>query len=569
MKFLSLFDFLRPVALAIVALVSGSDLLSQAEVATGRRGIVATVHPIATSAAINAFREGGNAIDAAVAAALTLGVVDGHNSGIGGGCLILIRLANGRLIAIDGREAAPLAASRDMYLRNGQADPDLSLVGPLACGVPGALMAYDHALRNFGRLKLRDLLLPAARIAESGFVITPEYGERLKTEAKALHRFEATRAIFLHADGTPKEPGETLRQADLGQTYRAIAAQGIGWFYDGPFAHATGEWMSQHGGLLSAADLALYRIALREPLVTTYRGLTVVGFPPPSSGGVHLAQILNILEHFDLRAMGQNSAEMIHVVAEAMKLAFADRAHWLGDPDHVRVPVGLVSKSYADGLHQLIKSDRVTAVPAHGLPPDATENYFGKHTTHFSTADAQGNWVACTATINTSFGSKVVIPGTGVVLNNEMDDFSIQPGVTNYFGLPGAEANAIAPRKRPLSSMSPTLLLKRGQPFLALGAAGGPTIISQTLLALLHTIDFGADLESALTQARFHQQWIPDELRIERKAGEKLLGELRQRGHKVIPVGSIGAAQAVGINPLGGGFVGVHDPRVRGQAKGW
>lgn len=556
-------------ALALMAIVAGSVVFCRGDAAHGRRGIVATVHPLATDAAIEAFRQGGNAIDAAVAAALTLGVVDGHNSGIGGGCLMLIRLANGRNVAIDGRETAPLTASRDMFVRNGKADPQLSQTGPLAAGVPGSLMVYDHALKNFGRLKLGDLLRQAAQIAEVGFRIEPAYAERVKSEARELNLFEASRAIYLHADGSPKAAGEILQQPDLAQTYRAIAGQGIGWFYDGPFARATGDWMAQHGGLLSAADFALYRIRLREPIVTSYRGYSIVGFPPPSSGGVHVAEILNILEHFDLSRMGAGSADAIHLVAEAMKQAFADRAFWLGDPDFVKVPRGLVAKEYAAGLAMKIRLDRVTPVAEHGIPAQAAEHVFGKHTTHFSTADAAGNWVACTATVNTSFGGKVVIPGTGVVLNNQMDDFSVQPGVTNYFGLIGAEANAIAPRKRPLSSMSPTIVLKNGKPVLDLGAAGGPTIISQTVLALINTIDFGMDLEAALAQPRFHHQWSPDELKIERRSGDEVMRELEKRGHKVAPVNSLAVGQAVGVEPQGKGFVGAHDPRVKGKAAGW
>jgi gamma-glutamyltranspeptidase/glutathione hydrolase len=267
--------------------------------------------------------------------------------------------------------------------------------------------------------------------------------------------------------------------------------------------------------------------------------------------------------------MGAGSPDFVHVVTEALKLAFADRAHWLGDPDFTPVPRGLISKEYAAQLAKRIHLDTAQPVPRHATPDHAAQNVFGKHTTHFSTADAAGNWVACTATINTSFGSKVVVPGTGVFLNNQMDDFALQPGVTNYFGLLGSAANAVAPGKRPLSSMSPTIVLQDGQPILAVGAAGGPTIISQVLLTLLYSLDFGMDLDAALAAPRFHHQWQPDELKIEKRAGEGIIRALKQRGHKVVPVNSLGVTQAVARGSDGKDFIGAHDPRVDGKAASW
>jgi len=326
--------------------------------------------------------------------------------------------------------------------------------------------------------------------------------------------------------------------------------------------------MTKNGGLLTVDDFRNYTAKAREPVVTTYRGYQIVGFPPPSSGGVHVAQILNVVEHFDLKTMGANSADFIHVVTEAMKLAFADRAYWLGDPDFAKVPRGLISKDYAAGLARKIRMESAVPVVQPGTPDRADEDLFNKHTTHFSTADAEGNWVACTATVNTSFGCKVVVPGTGVVLNNQMDDFSAQPGTMNYFGLVGAEANAVAPGKRPLSSMSPTIVLKEGKPIFSVGAAGGPTIISQTVLAIINTIDFSMDPETALAQPRFHHQWKPDELLIEKGVGEEVIRELEKRGHKVRRTDSLGAAQAVGVKQASHGFLGAHDPRVEGKAAG-
>src|SRR5437667_5715804 len=536
------------------------------ELAQGGRAMVATVHPLATDAAVETFRKGGNAIDAAVAAALTLGIVDGQNSGIGGGCFMLIRLADGRFVAIDGRDTAPTGATRDMFVRDGKADPELSLTGPLAAGVPGALAAYDEALRRYGKLPLKELLLAAAKIAEHCFAINRHYAERLAASAKELKMFEASRAAFL-PDGVGKEAGAILRLPDLAKTYRAIAEAGPDWFYRGPFATATADWMKNNGGRLAVEDFRGYQAKLRESVFTTYRGCQLVGFPPPSSGGVHVAQILNVLENLDLKTMGPGSADSIHMVTEAMKLAFADRAYWLGDPDFAKVPRGLVAKDYAAKLAGRIRKDRVAVVPQHGTPD--SEDVFEKHTTHFSTADAEGNWVACTATINTSFGCKVVVPGTGVVLNNQMDDFSAQPGATNYFGLVGGEANAIAPGKRPLSSMCPTIVLKDGKPILSVGAAGGPTIISQTVLAIINTIDFAMNPATALAQPRFHHQWRPDELIVEKRIGEDALRQLEKRGHQLKRTDSLGAAQAVGVSSTGHGFLGAHDPRVEGKAAGW
>ncbi len=541
----------------------------RAAAATGRSGIAATGHPLATEAAVEALKNGGNAIDAAVAAALTLGVVDGHNSGLGGGCFLLLRLADGSVIAIDGREQAPAAARKDLFLREGRAQPRLSQTGALASGVPGALAAYQYALEHYGKISLRTHLALAAQMAENGFALSQIYAHQLAATAADLRQFEASRALFFHPDGALFHEGDLFRQPDLAKSYRAIAEQGSGWFYAGPLAEAADRWMKANGGLMTAQDFKAYQIKLREPLRTRYRDCEIIGFPPPSSGGVHVAQILNILEHFDLKKLGAQSADFVHLVSEAMKLAFADRAYWLGDADFAAVPRGLVSPAYGARLARKINLKRATPVPHHDTPERAEEDLFNKHTTHFSTADAAGNWVAGTATINTSFGSKVVIPGTGVVLNNQMDDFSIQPGVANAFGLVGAEANSVAPGKRPLSSMSPTIVLRGGKPILAVGAAGGPTIISQTLLTLLYVIDFGMPLEQALAQPRFHQQWQPDQLTIERGFREEVRRELARRGHAIKLVDAFGVTQAVSADSRKSIFTGVADPRAEGQAQGF
>jgi len=615
---------MRRAACVLTAAIVSCTLPARAGVdpAPARPGAVATVHPLATRAALAALESGGNAVDAAVAAALTLGVVDGHNSGIGGGGFVVIRTASGRFAAIDGRETAPAKADRDMFLRDGEPVPALSLTGPLAVGTPGALAAYDLALRRFGRLKLADLLREAAELAERGFTVDAGFAKRLESTAAALAQFPGSRGGLLKPDGTPYRAGEVLRQPDLARTYRAIAEHGQGWFYGGPFARRVSDWMAEHGGLLRADDFARYRARFRQPVVCTYRGYTVVGFPPPSSGGVHVVQILNILERFDLKELHERRpATFYHVLAEAMKLAFADRAHWLGDPDFAQVPRGLIDKGYAAELTARIELDRASPVPTHGSPPRSEEDFFGrekgeelreekgkrgreedsvfysrrfqrceialgpsretphspsprpphpsphiphpsqKHTTHIAAADASGNWVAITATVNTSFGSKVIVPGTGVVLNNEMDDFSAAPGVPNVFGLVGAEANAVVPGKRPLSSMSPTVVLKDGRPILTLGAAGGPTIITQVVQAIVHHLDLGRPLPEAVAAPRIHHQWKPDVLRVERSLPEAVVEDLERLGHKIERVARLGTLQAVGLTP-DGQFIAVREPRL-------
>ena len=546
----------RVVILLLLGLPSGQ--------AAERTGAAVTVHPLATGAAAKTFKHGGNAVDAAIAAALTLGVVDGFNSGIGGGCFMLIRKPDGSFVAIDGRETAPLKANRDMYLRGNKAEPELSRTGALAIGVPGALAAYDLAIREHGNLSLAEHLDQAAVIAEQGFALDDAYLRRLGQVVKKLRQFPGSAKIFLNAEGNPWPSGHRLRQPDLARSYRKIAGHSGDWFYRGPFALKTEQWMSTNGGLMTRDDFAHYEARRREPVRTTYRRHEIIGFPPPSSGGVHVAQILNILEAYDLRSMAPDSAGFVHLVTEAMRLAFADRAHWLGDADFAPVPRGLTSKAYARRLAKKIDPAKAATVDAHSTPPNAGTDLFGKHTTHFTTADSDGWWVACTATVNTTFGSGVVIPGTGIVMNNEMDDFSAQPGAPNVFGLTGAEANAVAPGKRPLSSMSPTIVLRDGKPICTIGAAGGPTSITQVVRAIIQVVDFAKSPAEALDQARFHHQWKPDRLLVEKALGQTTIDALRAKGHTVEVINSLGAAQAIGLGQGEKPFTGSADPRGHG-----
>jgi gamma-glutamyltranspeptidase/glutathione hydrolase len=479
---------------------------------------------------------------------------------------MLARLPDGTLFALDGREMAPAAAHRDMYLRDdGSADTSASRTGARAPGIPGSLPAYQQALAKHGKMPLATHLKRAAEVAERGFRIDKKYAGRLRGEAESLSTFAGPTSAFLHQDGTVLEAGEALVQADLARTYRSLAEHGLAWFYEGEFAEKTAAWMSANGGVITAKDFSNYRIRERTPLRTTYRGHEIIGFPPPSSGGTHVAQILNILENFDLAA--QDEIDRLHLIIEAMKLAFADRAHWLGDADHVPVPVsGLISKAYARQLAARIDPAKASPDPIHGEPGPFAGDSAEKHTAHFTAVDQDGCWVACTATLNTSFGSKVVIPGTGVLLNNQMDDFSIKPGVANAFGLVGAEANAIAPGKRPLSSMSPTIVLRDGKPFLTVGAAGGPTIITQSLLTIINCIDRKLPLLDAVRTPRVHHQWKPATVSIERGLDPGIYAGLEKRGHTLLLTSSTGTCQAISYDETMHVFTAVSEPRGLGAA---
>ncbi|MGC4030337.1 MAG: gamma-glutamyltransferase [Tepidisphaeraceae bacterium] len=530
--------------------------------ATAPHGMVASNSNLATDAGVAALKNGGNAIDAAVTTALTLGVVQGYHSGIGGGCFMLIHTKDGQTIALDGREMAPAAATPNMYIRDGKGDPKLSQVGSLASGVPGSLAVYDYAVKTFGKKTLADALKPGETFAADGFEVPSNFTSATNDVKEHLAKFPSSAAIFL-PDGKPAVAGSILKQPDLAKTYNTIATKGIGYFYKDGFPQQVEAWMKANDGIVTAADFAGYQMKQREPVVTQYRGCTVVGMPPPSSGGVHVAQILNILSNFDIAELEKNNpADRVHVISEAMRLAFADRAFWLGDPDFVKVPRGLLNADYAKGLADQIKPGKVLKDAQHGTPPDSTTDFFGKHTTHVSVADDEGNWVAITATVNTYFGSKVVIPGTGVIMNNQMDDFSIQAGVPNAFGLVGADSNLPGPGKRPLSSMSPTIVMKNNKPFLSIGAAGGPTIITQVMLNISNIVDLGDDLNTAMNRPRFHHQWFPEKMRIENTFPQPVLDALTKEGHELDVRKPAGATNAVMQN-ADGQFVGVSEPRIK------
>jgi gamma-glutamyltranspeptidase/glutathione hydrolase len=538
-------------------------------VARGRRGVAATVHPLATQAAINAFSRGGNAVDAAVAASLMLSVVDIHNSGLGGGGLALIRTPSGELFALDGRERAPLTASPAMFMRNGVPDPSLSQTGPLAAGTPGLPALLEKMSTRYGATNWRESLLEAAQVAADGFPIDGPLARNLAGSAATLEKFPESARVLLSQSGEAPHLGDVLVQSDLAATLRELAAHGAGWFYDGEFARRTERLMREAGGLLSAQDFNRYSVADRRPIECIYRSKRVVGFPPPSSGGVHIAQMLGMLSGFDVKQRFEGStAAGLHLLAEVMKRAMADRAQWLGDADFAQVPRGLLDADYLADRARSIDLDRSTLVKGHGIPPNSKENLFqpGKHTTHLTTADEQGYVVALTQTINTSFGSKMMVPGTGVLLNNEMDDFSLAPGVRNAFGLVGSAANAVAPGKRPLSSMSPTIVLDEEKNLLmSCGAAGGPKIITTVLQTLVRALDLGESIDVALAAPRIHHQWSPDTLAYEEALPPEVSKALADMGHKLEKGKTLAVAQ--GIQRLASGeLLAASDPRVPSQA---
>lgn len=532
--------------------------------------MVATVHPLASQAAIDAFEQGGNAIDAAIAASLLLSVVDGHNSGIGGGCLALLRKADGKVLAIDGREKAPAAAQPEMFFRNGQPDPRLSQMGPLAVGVPGLLAALDQLSREHGNIPWNAALKKAGDVAEQGFELTENYARVLKSVASKLKQFPDTAAILLDESGKPWQTGHRLQQVDLARTLRSVSNEGVSWFYQGEFAERCAKHLQANGGRLTQRDFNDYNTVERRPIKLPYRENFVIGFPPPSSGGIHVAQMLGMLEGYDLATIfAESPATGLHLLLEVMKRAMADRAHWLGDADFAKVPLGLLDSEYLRERASSIDLARATAVTSHGIPPRADIDLFGqqKHTTHLTTADSEGNVVAITQTVNTSFGSKMIVPGTGVVLNNEMDDFSIAPGVRNAFGLVGSDANLVAPGKRPLSSMTPTIVLKdSGEPILSCGAAGGPKIITTVLQVLVRVLDLGETVEQALAAPRVHHQWSPDVAVCENALSAEIINDLKQRGHQVERIASAAVSQGISRIPTNSVLTSASDPRVPSSA---
>lgn len=530
--------------------------------------MVASAHALATAAGVEVLREGGNAVDAAVAVGFALAVVLPFAGNLGGGGFMLVHDGrSGRVHAFDFRETAPSAATRDMFVdARREVIRGRSLHSHLAVGVPGTVAGFARVHQRFGRLPFARLLEPAIRHAREGFVIGPTLAMLLAADSGRLRRWPATREIFLPR-GVPPAVGERLLQGDLADSLQRIARDGPRAFYEGELAGRIADEMARHGGLITRDDLRLYRAVEREPVAGDYRGHRVVSMPPPSSGGVHLIQMLGLLETWPLASHGHNSAQTIHLLAEVMKRAYADRAEHLGDPDFVRVPVrGLLSPGYLRTLAAGI--DPLRATPADMIRPGRPQDHESDQTTHYSVADRDGNLVSTTYTLNLSFGSGIVAAGTGILLNNEMDDFSIKAGVPNAFGLTGGDANAVGPMKRPLSSMTPTIVLKGGRPWLATGSPGGSRIITTVLQTIVNMIDFGMNAAEAGLAARVHHQWQPDDLRVERGISADTLALLRARGHSISERPAMGSTQTIVIDEKG--FAGWSDSRSpEGAAAGF
>ncbi|OGG93526.1 MAG: gamma-glutamyltransferase [Candidatus Lambdaproteobacteria bacterium RIFOXYD12_FULL_49_8] len=534
--------------------------------AVGKKYMAVSSDPIATKIGAEVLAKGGNAVDAAVTMGFVMAVTYPSAGNLGGGGFMLVS-APKYSAALDYRERAPLRAHKDMFLgADGEPDPELSRHNHLASGVPGTVAGLALALHRWGTLSLKDALAPAIALAEKGFVVDANLAETLGARKDQLARWPATKKIFFKGDQPYKE-GELLVQADLAKTLKLIALKGTEGFYKGETAKLIAQQMAEQGGLIDLLDLKGYVPAIRKPVEGTYKGYEVLSMPPPSSGGVHLIQLLNILESFQVERLGPNRTQTIHLMTEAMKLVYADRSRYLGDADFVKVPVTkLISKGLARDEARRIS--RTTATPSAQIAPIRIGGYESTQTTHFSVIDAKGMAVSNTYTLNLSFGSGIVIAGTGVLMNNEMDDFSAKPGSTNAYGLIGGRANEIAPKKRMLSSMSPTIVRRNKKVVLVTGSPGGSHIITTTLQVILNVLDHQMVLERAVTQPRMHHQWLPDELWVEPGFDPEVLNDLTKKGHQIVQSRYLGAANSIHWNSKTGQLTGVADPRLGGLALG-
>ncbi len=555
----------------------------------GAHAMVATDEQLGSEAGVEILKRGGNAVDAAVAVAFALAVVEPAAGNIGGGGFMLVRLADGRTTFLDYREVAPDKATRDMYIKDGKLDEEASVIGYRSVAVPGTVAGLGLALKTYGTLKLADVMAPAIRLAENGFPVSEKLAREFAEEKPGLERFPLSRKIFL-GDGQMLKAGATLRQPELAATLKRIAKNGAADFYRGETARLLVADMAKSGGLITLEDLAHYQPKVREVLRAKYEtaghAWEVVTSPPPSSGGVAIIEALNMLRDVPLK--NWDDVESVHMVAETMRRVFADRAAYLADPDFSNVPVaGLTDPCYAKELATTIDAQRASSSkevragkphacgaasasdPASTAPQTIVSLGEGPHTTHFSVVDAKGNAVASTYTLNDSYGSHVTSTA-GFLLNDEMDDFTTQPGVPNaLFGLIQSDANAIAPGHRPLSSMTPTILLCDGQLSFVTGSPGGPTIISATLLSVINWMRLGMDAQSAINAPRFHHQWLPDQILMEQDFSEEMEKALQARGFAVKRRGHIGLVNAIGIDAKTGERLGAADPRDKGAAVGY
>ncbi|MFV0293613.1 MAG: gamma-glutamyltransferase [Paracoccus sp. (in: a-proteobacteria)] len=564
-------------ALAFATVFAGSLPAQEAAIYSGmdrvhpvwaENGMVAAQERVAAEVGRDILAQGGNAVDAGVAVAFALAVTLPRAGNLGGGGFMLVHDAEtGETKAIDYREMAPAGASRDMFLDpEGNADSDKSRFTGAAAGVPGTVAGMKLVLDEYGSMEWADVIAPAIRLAEEGIIVTPDLSDSLEAMQERLTRYPSTTKVFYKDGGEFYRPGDTFVQADLANTLKKIATEGPDGFYKGEVAAAIATSVTESGGDMTIEDLAGYKAVAREPVKGTYRGYEIVSMPPPSSGGVHLIQILNTLEGYPIGSLGQNSSETIHLMAEAMKLAYADRSEYLGDPDFVNVPVDeLMSKAYAGDMR--VRINTTFATPSEQIKPtDDLTPYESDQTTHFSIIDKDGNAVSNTYTINFSYGSGLVAEGTGVLMNNEMDDFSAKPGVPNAYGLIGGDANAVEAGKRPLSSMTPTIVNKDGRVWLVTGSPGGARIITTVLQVIMNMVDHGMSVAEASTAPRVHHQWLPDELRVEEGISPDTLQALEAKGHVVSLQEVMGSTQSVMRDPETGFLLGASDPRRAGAA---
>ena len=540
------------------------------EPVTARNGMVSTSHTLATEVALKVLRDGGNAVDAAVTAGFALAVTQPRSGNIGGGGFMLFAPGDGGPVeAIDYREKAPLAATETMFQDNeGNVVSERSRFTHKAAGVPGTVAGFALALERHGTISLKQALAPAIKLARDGFPVPRRFTEGLQQARDRLTRWPATLDTFYREDGKAWQPGEIFRQPELADALQRIADKGVKGFYEGKTADLIVDEMQRHDGLITHEDLRGYEPAIRTPIHGRYRGHDIYSMSPPSSGGTHIVQILNILEGYPIADLGHNSADTIHYMAEAMKLAYADRSRYLGDTDFVEVPLaGLTSPAYAKQLRETIRSDK--ARPSSDIRPGDPAAYESPETTHFSVVDRWGNAVSNTYTINFSYGSGITVGGAGFLLNNEMDDFSAKPGVPNAYGLIGGEANKVEPGKRMLSSMSPTIVRRDDRNYLVTGSPGGSRIITTTLQVLLNVIDHGMNIQSAVSAPRIHHQWLPDEIRIEQGISPDTVRLLEEKGHKVVTGSAMGAIQSILIDTEGTLYGGADPRRSTSSAMGY
>ena len=533
-----------------------------------KHGMVVSVNELATQVGVDVLKQGGNAVDAAVAVGFALAVTYPRAGNLGGGGFMLIHLAAdaekhqiAQNIALDYREMAPSKAHKDMFLNEqGAIIANRSLFHGASSGVPGSVMGMELAVKKYGRLSLHQVIQPAIELAEKGFLVSYDFSRSLENKKQRLQKWAASKKVFYHKDGSSYQPGEIFIQKDLATSLKLIAKQGSSAFYRGEIAEKIVHSIKQAGGIFSLQDMANYKAIIRQPVSTNYRGYQVYSMPPPSSGGIHLIQLLNILENSDRRALGHNTAASIHQMTEAMKYVYADRSEYLGDSDFYPVPQkALISKAYAKQIYQKISADKI--VPSSAIKPGHLTPYESNQTTHYSVIDRWGNAVSTTTTLNFSYGSGLVAEGTGVLMNNEMDDFSSKPGVPNAYGLLGGEANAISAGKRPLSAMTPSIVLKEGKPFLVTGSPGGSRIITTTLQIILNVIDHQLNIAEATQASRVHHQWYPDEIRVEKGLNQDTVNMLKAMGHPLVVKSAMGSTQSIMVTEKG--YWGAADPRSR------